>query len=133
MSEDRKKFRETIADIFIPKGKECGEKIAEVLRKRGYETVIPLYRSAVVIEVEKDGDGIPYILVKSFDDPHWIGAEEIDDETVGSGYGYMITGSRSGIDFYDVFQEEMDEKGEMYSKSVFESMSGLDKERGFEK
>jgi hypothetical protein len=46
--EDYEKINNSLKEIFIPQGKNCGKKIAEVLNDRGHEIVIPLYRSPVV-------------------------------------------------------------------------------------
>lgn len=128
--DDERKIKDFIEDTFIPRGTKCGEKIAQVLRERGHKTVIPLYRSAVVIEV-KENDSTPYISVRSFDDPHWRGAEEISDKTVANeGHEYIITGSRSGINFYDALEQEVYGEGKMTTKRIHKSLREIKEETG---
>jgi hypothetical protein len=126
--EERKEIEEIVSNFFIPRGKECGEKIAEVLRERGHEKVVPLYRSAIVLEGKMDGDKAPYLSITFYEDPHFWGAEEISDETVRSeGHEYAITGSRSGMHIYDVAHHKITGRGEMMTKDMHKMMDDIEK------
>lgn len=106
--EKIEEIKEKVGEILIPQGKDCGQEIAGVLRDRGHDQVVPLYRSAVTLEVKKSEEGIPYISIESYDDPRFWGAAEISDETVkDEGREYIIRGGRSGISICDALEGEM--------------------------
>lgn len=95
--DESEEVREALENVMVPHGKESGEKIAEVLRDRGHDRVIPLYRSAVNIKIEKAEMGVPYIVIESYGDPHFWGAEEITEESVTDDpHEYRISGGRTG-------------------------------------
>lgn len=123
--DDYEEILEEVKDILVPKGIECGQKIAEILRKRGHDMVIPLYRSAAVIEIEKSKDKVPYISIRSYGDPHFSGAEEIKESNVTEDpYEYLITGGRIGaLTFWDALSD-----ARMETKEFFEFMSKAEEE-----
>lgn len=91
-----KKLEDILNQMTIH-GNGCGVEIASYLSKfHPNAHVIPLYRSAIAIEKNKDGNVWMYCC----GDPHCMG-EEINENTIKAWeVKYLVSGQRFGVEFY---------------------------------
>lgn len=95
--ENFEKIYNKIEKVMQPKGMNCGNQIARLLKRKNNIT-IPLYRSCIVLTLNKNGT----ILLETYHDPHWMG-RELNLKTLKEfkdPYSLLFQGQRSGVDYW---------------------------------
>ena len=98
---------------FQTHGMHCGIQIAELAKVMHPEaiSVIPLYRSCIVIEQNDENKEQGDCTMHTYADPHWLG-EEIDIETLKSDRfrsKYYVQGDRQGPLIMQIKKTEHDQ------------------------
>lgn len=98
--DDKNKKVEEFMEQHHEHGLECGEKISNIAKELHPDalTIVPLYRSCIVIKQsdQEREDGV--CTIHSYADPHWLGGE-IDIDTLKSDdfhFEFYVQGDRQG-------------------------------------
>lgn len=104
--DDAQEKVEKFAQEFHKHGIECGKEIAKVAEDihPSAITIIPLYRSCVVVEQSEKQSEEGIATIHAYADPHWLGGS-IDEETLKSDRFHKIfhiQGLREGPDIIPI-------------------------------
>lgn len=115
---------EKFAEEFHKHGIGCGREIAKIamLIHPNDATIVPLYRSCIVVEQSKEEEEEGIALIHAYADPHWLG-EDIDLETLKSDRFhkvFYVHGLREGPEIVPMIPPKDKESEERAKEPIME-------------